>query len=281
MNDTPPAAAPPPDEGMALSSPSEPSLAADSSGHPAVAADLAVPWDGVDLLVFAFFWLGTLAITLSVSADLVLLWTRQPAAALESNARLYAARLTLQQVIWLPLLMLYLGAVLRIRFGRPFWSGIGWRKYRAGKLTTGGTALLFFFAGLVVQILFQIASVLVDTGQKLPIERVFEDRLGALALSLLAVAGAPLVEETIFRGYVYPVLARRWGTGGGVAATGVVFGLLHAQQLWGGWGHIALLVLVGIIMTRIRASSGSVTPSFFFHLGYNALIAIAQISAMA
>jgi membrane protease YdiL (CAAX protease family) len=46
---------------------------------------------------------------------------------------------------------------------------------------------------------------------------------------------------------------------------------MHAQQLWGGWWQISLLVLVGLVFTTVRARSGSVIPSYLFHLGYNAI----------
>ena len=58
---------------------------------------------------------------------------------------------------------------------------------------------------------------------------------------LIAVLLAPVVEETVFRGYIYPVVARTFGVTASVLATGTLFGLLHAPQLWGGWWQIALI----------------------------------------
>jgi hypothetical protein len=87
----------------------------------------------------------------------------------------------------------------------------------------------------------------------------------------LGVLVAPLVEETIFRGFLYPVIARRLGIAAGIAVTGTLFGLMHAAQLWGGWGQIALLILVGVVLTWVRARTGTVAASYFVHLGYNGL----------
>jgi hypothetical protein len=47
--------------------------------------------------------------------------------------------------------------------------------------------------------------------------------------------------------------------------------MAHAAQLRGGSGQIALLILVGIVLTWVRARTGTVTASFFVHLGYNGL----------
>ena len=92
-----------------------------------------------------------------------------------------------------------------------------------------------------------------------------------MLFAVLGVLVAPLVEETIFRGFLYPVIARRLGIAAGVAITGTLFGLMHAAQLWGGWGQIALLILVGIVLTWVRARTGTVAASYFVHLGYNGL----------
>jgi membrane protease YdiL (CAAX protease family) len=61
------------------------------------------------------------------------------------------------------------------------------------------------------------------------------------------------------------------GVGAGIAITGTLFGLMHAAQLGGALGQIALLILVGIALTWVRARTGTVAASYFVHLGYNGL----------
>ncbi|MGH9677757.1 MAG: CPBP family intramembrane glutamic endopeptidase, partial [Candidatus Acidiferrum sp.] len=113
-------------------------------------------------------------------------------------------------------------------------------------------------------------------------------------LMSMAVFVAPLVEETVFRGYLYPFfagkfsrfaeifgidpsLAIRVGTVTGVFVTGILFGLLHGSQLGWTWGLVSLLTLVGIIFTFARAWTGTVLASFLLHLGYNSMIAATSI----
>ena len=86
------------------------------------------------------------------------------------------------------------------------------------------------------------------------------------------VTVAPLVEETIFRGYIYPGLARSWGIPASVIVTGTLFGLMHAPQLWGGWLQIALLILVGIAFTYARAATRTVVTSYLLHVSYNSFL---------
>jgi membrane protease YdiL (CAAX protease family) len=92
-----------------------------------------------------------------------------------------------------------------------------------------------------------------------------------LWLTGLGVVVAPLFEETIFRGCIYPVLARWWGMTASVLVTGILFGAAHAPQLWPGYSQIGLLMFVGIVLTYIRAKSGTVAASYFVHLGYNSI----------
>jgi membrane protease YdiL (CAAX protease family) len=58
----------------------------------------------------------------------------------------------------------------------------------------------------------------------------------------------------------------------GILVTGVLFGSLHAAQLWGGWGQIGLLICVGIVLTWVRARTGTVVASYLVHLGYNGML---------
>ena len=110
-----------------------------------------------------------------------------------------------------------------------------------------------------------------NSKESLPIEQLLQARVSMMLFAVLGVLVAPLVEETILRGFLYPVIARRLGIVAGVLITGTLFGLLHAAQLWGGWGQIVLLIVVGVVLTWVRARTGTVTASYFVHLGYNGL----------
>src|SRR6202043_3075426 len=101
----------------------------------------------------------------------------------------------------------------------------------------------------------------------------------AMLLLAMAVLVAPLVEETVFRGYLYPLFAKTFGILPGILLTGVLFGLLHAPQLGWTWGFVSLLILVGVIFTFARARTGTVLASYLLHLGYNSMIALTSVIA--
>jgi hypothetical protein len=119
-----------------------------------------------------------------------------------------------------------------------------------------------------------IATAAVHPPENVPIEELFKYKNTAMLFMAMAVLVAPLVEETVFRGYLYPLLAKSFGVATGVIVTGVLFGLMHGAQLGWTWSLVLVLILVGIIFTFVRARTGSVFASFLLHLGYNSMIAL-------
>jgi membrane protease YdiL (CAAX protease family) len=112
-----------------------------------------------------------------------------------------------------------------------------------------------------------------------PIEELFKNRNSAMLLMAMAVLVAPLVEETVFRGYLYPLFAKTFGILPGILLTGTLFGLMHGAQLGWTWGFVSLLIVVGVIFTFARARTGTVLASYLLHLGYNSMLALSSIIA--
>jgi membrane protease YdiL (CAAX protease family) len=155
---------------------------------------------------------------------------------------------------------------------------------------------MYFLSGCGLSIFVVIASSRVKDVDHVPIQELFKSRAGAFSLMAMAVLVAPLVEETVFRGYLYPVFVRitsavlryygmefssatRTGVVTSIMLTGMLFGLMHAPQLGWTWGLVSLLTLVGVIFTFARAWTGTVVASFLLHLGYNSMIAFTSIIA--
>jgi membrane protease YdiL (CAAX protease family) len=161
--------------------------------------------------------------------------------------------------------------MLQARTDAPFWPSIGWRELRPGAGKIRDHAVQFLAGGAVLAVAVSFAGGFLNSKKTLPIEELLKARVSVVMFGLLGVLVAPLVEETIFRGFLYPVIARRMGIASGIAITGVLFGLMHAAQLGGELGQVALLVFVGVVLTWVRARTGTVAASYFVHLGYNGL----------
>jgi hypothetical protein len=188
-----------------------------------------------------------------------------------------AVVLTIGQLLWSVGIVGYLYITVRLRRNAPFWKTIGWKPLHVQTASRGATVAGYFFGGMGMAILVGLATERIHTKGKLPIEQLFQTRKSILMLMLFGTLVAPLVEETIFRGYIYPVLARGLGIPAGIILTGMLFGLMHAQQLWGGWAQIGLITLVGIVLTMVRARTGTVFASFLVHLGYNGFLFLALL----
>lgn len=238
--------------------------------------DLRAPWTWLDLVIFFFFALGSAILTAQIVAVFAGAYSvMRPVEGDAGTTTRQAIATIVHQMLFSAVLMGYLWLLVRVRFKTPFWRTVGFRNITVGNLSTAGAALLFACTGMVLAVTVNMLSVLVRPEKTLPVERLFQARESVLLMMFAGIVVAPLVEETLFRGWLYPVLARTFGVGGAILVAGGLFGLMHGSQLGMSWGLIGLLSIVGIVLTWVRARTGSVLPSYFLHLGYNTLIFIA------
>lgn len=106
-----------------------------------------------------------------------------------------------------------------------------------------------------------------------PFEQFFSKPTDAYLIAIFAVTLGPLMEELFFRGFLYPVLARRTGVVLAVVLTSIPFGLLHYVQ-YQSWGAVLVITMVGVVLTVVRVISKSVAASFVVHVGYNATLMV-------
>jgi CAAX protease family protein len=237
-----------------------------------VPADLDTAWGMLDLLVFFVFALGMLYLLSSLMAVIAMAQFGVPAGQLEQFGSTSAGFVVSRQVIWFGCILLYLYAVISRRTPQPFWRAIGWRGLQLGTLGPRALVPTLLVSGAALAVAADLASQFYKTEKPLPIQALFTSPHGIEYLAAFAILVAPLAEETVFRGYLYPVLARRFGMLAGIAFTGILFGLVHVPQLWGGWGQIFTLVGVGIALTAVRAGFRSVLASYLVHLAYNGFL---------
>jgi membrane protease YdiL (CAAX protease family) len=193
----------------------------------------------------------------------------------------YQGRFAIIAMVFLSLLLLsYLAAQMRLRFRSPILRTLRWRPLETtGPVKPAVAYLGFILGGFLLSILVALVSSAFSPKNKMPIEQYFQDRHTALLLLIMSVTLAPLFEETIFRAYLYPVVARTFGLVPGVLFTGLLFGLMHSSQLGGNLPQVALIVVVGIVFTAARAKTGNVLPGYLLHVSYNSFIAIAFLVA--
>jgi membrane protease YdiL (CAAX protease family) len=244
-----------------------------SQFHAGISEDLRVPWGWLEVALFVILGvIGSVVVTYGMAQVAVRFFGARPGDVFgETMSTAKSVVVLLSQAMLDGFAILYLYLMLVARTDAPFWPSIGWRDALRGGGTIRDSALQFLTGGAVLAFVVSFAGGFLNSKETLPIEQLLQARVSILLFGVLGVLVAPLVEETIFRGFLYPVIARRLGMAAGVAITGALFGLMHAAQLWGGWGQIALLILVGVVLTWVRARTGTVAASYFVHLGYNGL----------
>jgi tetratricopeptide (TPR) repeat protein/membrane protease YdiL (CAAX protease family) len=92
------------------------------------------------------------------------------------------------------------------------------------------------------------------------------------------ILGAPLVEEPLFRGFMYRGLARsRWTTLVAILLPNCLWLALHVQYHW---PTLIELFLVGIVLGLSRHFSGSTLLPILLHVGMNAFAALAALALL-
>jgi membrane protease YdiL (CAAX protease family) len=164
------------------------------------------------------------------------------------------------------MILLFIFSTIRLKYNAPFWKSIKWQS----KTHTPLAGLLVM--GILLAIAVVVASSLFPSSNEPPLEKILKVRLAAILFAGLGVFIAPFVEELAFRGFLYPVLERRWGRAFAVISTALLFSGVHLSQLWGSWPAILLITAVGFTLSLVRARTDALLPSFVVHLTYNSTI---------
>lgn len=176
-----------------------------------------------------------------------------------------AVTLVPMQTIASALVVAFIVLLVRLR-GRPdFFTAISWRAPRANKtfLAVAGGIGMAILSGFLAQALERW------TPSSVPVERFFQDPTSAYVISAYAVFIAPFVEELFFRGFLYPAMARLTGVGIAIGFTSITFALLHVAQLGYAWAAVTPILMVGLILTIVRAATKSVAITVLMHMAYN------------
>ena len=127
-----------------------------------------------------------------------------------------------------------------------------------------GLALMLYVAAFLLTLAFG--------GQGTALDRLVESsRAAALIIAFLAVATAPLVEESIYRGILYPAIERTAGAKAAVILVTLLFAVPHVPQYWPNIGVISSITLLSVVLTLVRARTGRLLPCLVVHLVFNGI----------
>ena len=267
--DPPPDSPHQPDENQAATPASPPEPPRPGRDYP---EDIRTPWGWGQLTLFLVVAFACLFVVTTAMSLILMFGYHMSIAEVRTYATTSARFNSIGMAIAYILIIGYLYLTIHSKRNPAFWRTIGWRHLSISRIPRAALYPLLGVCGMALAVLVQLGALAFPTKHNLPMEALFHSRTGILWLMGVGILLAPAVEETIFRGYLYPVLARSFGIEWGVVVTGTLFGLMHAHQLWGGWGQIGLLIVVGIVFTYVRARTGSVLASWLLHVGYNTFL---------
>lgn len=213
-------------------------------------------WDYTDLALFAVAFVPSLvAAGLLVGAVFPFLGLGR-----FGNAAPLLAAQFLAYGFW----FVFLFGLLKTRYGRPFWSGLGF-------VHLSGKFLERVLAGMVLAFGVGIVGALLRTPDlDTPMKALLSDRTSVLLVGLAASTIGPVCEELAFRGFLQPLLSRSLGAGPGILLAALPFSLLHGQQYAWSWRHILLVTLAGAAFGWMRHRTGSTAAAAVMHCAYNA-----------
>jgi membrane protease YdiL (CAAX protease family) len=235
------------------------------------AAEAEPAWTLTDLGAFALFvFVVSLPAAFLGTAGVFLLLRRAFGWDLTvTEAYTRAPMIVAMQTGWEALWLVFIYFTITVKYRRRFWEAVRWKLGAKRDQHRVSRTRNWLAAGAVLALIAQLYFLVSPTGKDLPIERLFSSPGSGYVLALFGILVAPFVEEIVFRGFIYPVFERMWGLAAAVLLTALLFAVIHASQLWGGWEEIAAIFLVGVAFSYCRGKTGALAPSYLMHLGYN------------
>jgi CAAX protease family protein len=160
---------------------------------------------------------------------------------------------------------LYMILLVEGKYHTRFWPAIRWNWPGMAGLSLVGLGVLMLG--------FDMLGRFLPMPKSTPFDQFFDRPMDAYLTAIFAITLGPLMEELFFRGFLYPVLARRMGAFWGIMLTALPFGAMHYLQ-YRSWSAVLIIILVGVVLTSVRAATKSVSASFLAHVGYNATLMV-------
>jgi membrane protease YdiL (CAAX protease family) len=231
-------------------------------------ADENPVWTGWDVTLIAGFTLLVLLIAQLAIAPGVLRFAYPHTSWMDVAQKPVTALVA--QLLTYAVVALYMILLVEGKYHTRFWPAIRWK-------WPGMAGMNLVVLG-VLMLGFDFLGKFLPMPKTTPFDQFFARPSDAYLTAAFAITLGPLMEELFFRGFLYPVLAHRIGVVWGIFFTALPFGLMHYMQ-YRSWGAVLIIVLVGVVLTTVRAMTKSVASSFLAHVGYNgALMALTALA---
>ena len=227
-------------------------------------------WSGWDVLLIVGLTVVTLIVIQIGTAVAAWLTVYRKTNLLEVQQK--PALALIGQFLSYVILVVFMAMLVEGKYKTPFWQAIRWN-WPANAMKMVGLSALGMFT-----IFLDVLGRYLPMPKTTPFDQFFAHPSDAYLMAIFAVTLGPLFEELLFRGFLYPVIARRTGTISAVFLTSLLFGLIHYLQ-YRSLASILIVGLVGVVLTTVRVMTKSVAASFIVHVGYNATLMLLAAAA--
>ncbi len=170
------------------------------------------------------------------------------------------------------LVVVFVWALIKARHGHGFCE-LGLRfdrissDLRAGLLAYIAVLPLLLISLLAVAAVLHIFSIEVSPQNVVQIFLKDSTSTYLVPITIFVALLGPLLEEIFFRGFAYAGLRKRFGICGGACLVSAVFAALHMNAV-----AFVPIFLLGMFLTYLYESSGSLIPSIAAHMLHNGLM---------
>lgn len=187
-----------------------------------------------------------------------------------------SVRIVLFSIMFLFLMAAVSVAIVIRRMGPVRWLGLRWKEWPWVLLIAPGTVVCMwvFFAGLQ-------GLGYMDLMERLGVEKVQEtvelfqkgkDPAVLILMAFAAVIVAPICEEVVFRGYLYPAAKRYAGPWVAAVCTALMFSAAH-----GNMAALLPLFVFGLVLVALYEFTGSIWAPVAAHFLFNAATVAVQM----
>jgi membrane protease YdiL (CAAX protease family) len=233
---------------------------------------LRVPWGVRDVIVLIAAWFGIQAVLVLLLTFLARLIPQIHTFLTQAQSNDAAASFILYLVEVLIGLGLVAAYMRRYHVG---WQAVGWRKVSILKLLKYLLGLMILFIVLANLALLLVKLLVPGFNANQPQTNDFTGDTQthrSLALAALVLL-PPIFEETIFRGFIFPALAKRTGLIWGAVLSSALFGVAHGQP-----NLFVYTSILGLLLCFMYVRTKSIIPGIFLHMlnNYLAFLAISS-----
>lgn len=221
-------------------------------------------WSGIDLSLFGGFFIFSFVFLPPIVLGAVQLL--YPEFGFEDMTAVH--QVIFQAFIDL-LLVAFIFFLVHTVHGFSFREEMGWSRDHGYQTMP----LILLGAGLAVSAM--IIGALFPPKEPPPIEAMLSTTEAVWTFAIFGIIFAPLLEELVFRGFIFRVFDQVAGSSVAVSMSALLFASLHILQLWGSWAGILLILGVGFVLSGLRHKSQSIIPPIIVHIAYNGMLFLA------